>query len=198
VRPRQSEGPYFSDAQLNRRDIRSDPTTGLVSEGVPLQLVFNVFRQQQDGCQALPDAIVDVWHCNASGVYSDVSDRTINTTGQQFLRGFQVTDANGQVEFLTIYPGWYPGRTVHIHFKIRGSDPQPYEFTSQLYFEDAITDQIQAIAPYRNRTTERIRNVQDGLFSRGGDQLLIPTTASEQGYSGIFNIGLELSNVSLS
>jgi len=198
VRPRQAEGPYFTDTQLNRRDIRSDPTTGLVSSGIPLQLTIHIFQRHQESCQPLRGAVVDVWHCDASGIYSNVSDRAANTVGQKFLRGFQVTDDNGRVEFLTIYPGWYPGRTTHIHFKIRGSVPQSYEFTSQLYFNDAITDQVQAIAPYRNRTAVRIRNAQDGLFSRGGNQLIVPTTATSEGYSSNFDIGLELNALSVS
>ena len=196
VRPQQSEGPYFTDTQLNRRDIRFDPASGVVSDGIPLRLILNVFQQQSDRCTPLRDAIVDVWHCDASGVYSDVRDRTANTVGQQYLRGFQVTNENGQVEFLTIYPGWYPGRAVHIHFKIRGSEPQPYEFTSQLYFADAVTDQVQAIAPYRDRATVRIRNGQDGLFQRGGEQLIVPVTDAPDEWVGVFDIGLDFNHVS--
>ncbi len=85
-------------------------------------------------------AIVDIWHCDAAGVYSDATDPGFNTVGKKFLRGYQVTDANGGVQFTTIYPGWYRGRTVHIHFKVRAKakSGQSYEFTSQLYFDDAI------------------------------------------------------------
>jgi protocatechuate 3,4-dioxygenase beta subunit len=130
VRPQQTEGPYFVDEGLNRSDIRSDPATGSVKPGVPLTLQFQVSQVGANACVPLAGAIVDVWHCDAAGAYSDVADRNANTLGQKFLRGSQVTNADGTVEFTTIYPGWYPGRTVHIHFKIRGNTAanQGYEF----------------------------------------------------------------------
>jgi protocatechuate 3,4-dioxygenase beta subunit len=103
-----------------------------------------------------------------------------------------VTDSNGNAQFTTIYPGWYPGRTVHIHFKIRtGSDVgQSYEFTSQLYFDDAVTDQVQAQAPYASKG-RRQKNANDGIFQNGGDQLLLVLTKNNQGYTATFNIGLQ-------
>ena len=83
-----------------------------------------------------------------------------NTRGQKFLRGYQVTDAEGRAEFLTIYPGWYEGRTVHIHFKIRTDpdSPRGQEFTSQLYFEDSLSDQIATQAPYTDNRNRRTPN----------------------------------------
>jgi protocatechuate 3,4-dioxygenase beta subunit len=170
VRPQQTEGPYFVDEKLNRSDIRSDPADGAVKPGVPLQLVFQVFQVGDRTCTPLRNAIVDVWHCDAAGVYSDVSDRSFNTVGQKFLRGYQVTNDNGTAEFLTIYPGWYPGRTVHIHFKIRtnSNSQSNYEFTSQLYFDDALTDQVHSQAPYAARSQRAEKNDQDGIFRNGG------------------------------
>src|SRR4028118_265283 len=146
VRPQQTEGPYFVDEKLNRSDIRSDPSDGSVKQGIPLRLVFHVSQIDGSSCTPLTGAAVDLWHCDALGVYSDVTDPSFSTVGKKFLRGYQVTDANGTVEFVTIYPGWYPGRTVHIHFKIRtdSASQRGYEFTSQLYFADALTDQVQA------------------------------------------------------
>ena len=90
--------------------------------------------------QPLAGAQVDIWHCDALGVYSDVRDRSSDTTGKKFLRGYQVSDDAGQVRFTTIYPGWYGGRAVHVHFKIRrpGAGGRIDEFTSQLYFDDAL------------------------------------------------------------
>src|SRR5207248_236626 len=126
-----------------------------------------------NACTPLKGAYVDVWHCDALGVYSDVQGGrgSSGTTGTKFLRGYQVTDANGIAEFLTIYPGWYQGRTVHIHFKIR-TDPdsrQGYDFTSQLYFDDAFSDQIFASqAPYNTRGRRSVRNNNDGVFRNGG------------------------------
>jgi protocatechuate 3,4-dioxygenase beta subunit len=194
VKPQQTEGPYFVDEKLNRTDIRSNPPDNVIKPGVPLQLAFRVSAINGAACTPVSGAIVDVWHCDASGVYSDVSDRRSNTVGQKFLRGYQVTDADGRAEFLTIYPGWYPGRTVHIHFKIRtGNASQPsYEFTSQLYFDDALTDQVHARSPYVAKGQRDQRNDQDGIFRSGGEQLALQLTEAGEGYAGLFDIGLEL------
>lgn len=192
VRPQQTEGPYFVDEKLNRSDIRSDPSDGSVKPGVPLQLIFQVSQVSAGLCRPLAGAVVDVWHCDALGVYSDVSDRNFNTIGQKFLRGYQVTDANGRVEFLTLYPGWYPGRTVHIHFKIRTNASPSYEFTSQLYFDDALSDRLHAQPPYAAKGQRRQRNNQDGIFRRGGEQLMLSLTPQGEGYRGIFDIGLQI------
>lgn len=193
VRPQQTEGPYFVDEQLNRSDIRSDPKDGLIKQGVPLRLIFHVSQVGDRSCTPLSNAIVDVWHCDAAGMYSDVSDRRFNTVGKKFLRGYQATNAEGIAEFLTIYPGWYPGRTTHIHFKIRthSTDQQSYEFTSQLYFEDALTDQVYTQAPYAARGQRTQKNNQDGIFQQGGEQLMLQLTQGEEGYIGRFEIGLE-------
>ncbi len=194
VRPQQTEGPFFVDEGLNRSDVRADPATGSVKPGVPLTLQFQVSQVGANACVPLAGAIVDVWHCDANGVYSDIVDRRANTLGQKFLRGAQVTNANGTVEFTTIYPGWYPGRTVHIHFKIRGNTAasQGYEFTSQLYFDDALSDRVYAQAPYNASGQRTTRNQNDGIFRSGGDQLMLSLTQNGEGYTGRFEIGLEL------
>jgi len=193
VYPQQTEGPYFIDEELNRSDIRLDPTDSSVKPGVPLKLQFRVSQVSGDTCIPLADAIVDVWHCDASGVYSGVNDRNFNTVGQRFLRGSQLTDANGIAQFITIYPGWYPGRTVHIHFKIRsGTFPGgSYEFTSQLYFDDALSDRIYAEFPYNVRGQRTIRNQSDGIFRNDGDQLILQLTEDGEGYTGRFDMGIE-------
>lgn len=194
VRPQQTEGPYFVDEGLNRSDIRADPATGAVKSGVPLTLQFRVSEVGANACMPLAGAIVDVWHCDAAGAYSDVADRSANTLGQKFLRGSQTTNAVGAAEFTTIYPGWYPGRTVHIHFKIRGNTAanQGYEFTSQLYFDDALSDRIYTQTPYSTRGDRTTRNQNDGIFRNGGDQLMLSLTQNGEGYTGRFEIGLEL------
>ena len=97
--PELTEGPYFVDEQLDRSDIREDPTDGAVVEGVPLELALRVSQINSTGCAPLAGAQVDVWHCDALGVYSDVSDPGFNTAGQQFLRGYQITDQDGVVRF---------------------------------------------------------------------------------------------------
>lgn len=192
VKPEQTEGPYFVDERLNRADIRSDPSDSSVKAGVPLQLVFQVSRVSSGACTPLSGAIVDVWHCDAEGVYSDVNDPRSNTVGKKFLRGYQVTNANGIAQFVTVYPGWYPGRTVHIHFKIRtdAASQQSYEFTSQLYFDDALTDRIHSQPPY-TAGRQRTLNNQDRIFQNGGEQLMLQLTQTEEGYTGNFAIGLE-------
>ena len=125
VKPQQTEGPYFVDEKLNRADIRSDPTDGTGKSGAELRLAFNVTRIDGATCTPLAGAIVDVWHCDARGIYSDVSDGSFDTRGKQFLRGYQVTDKDGAARFITIFPGWYQGRTAHLHFKIRTeADPR--------------------------------------------------------------------------
>ena len=194
VRPEQTEGPYFVDERLNRPDIRSDPSDGSVKDGRPLQLALRVHEIRGNACTPLAGAVVDIWHCDALGVYSDVRDRSFDTRGKKFLRGYQVADPNGTAQFLTIYPGWYPGRAVHIHFKIR-TNPESkrgYEFTSQIYFNDALTAQVHAQAPYATKGQGRLRNRQDGIFEDGGNQLMLQLTKEAQGYTGVFDIGLQM------
>ena len=118
VTPAQTEGPYFVDEKLNRVDIRSDPGTGKVSAGAPLDMELRVYRVANGSCQPMAGAMVDVWQCDAMGQYSDVRDMNglFATSGQKFLRGHQITDAAGVAKFTTVYPGWYQGRCVHIHF----------------------------------------------------------------------------------
>lgn len=194
VSPEQTEGPYFVDEKLKRSDIRFDPTDGSVKEGVPLQLTLHVAQVGSNGCTPLVGAIVDIWHCDALGVYSDVTDRSFNTIGKKFLRGYQVTDVKGNVQFTTIYPGWYPGRTVHIHFKVRTPETsgQGYEFTSQLYFDDAISDRVYSQTPYASKGQRTTKNTDDGIFADGGEQMLLKLTQNEQGYAASFDVGLRM------
>jgi protocatechuate 3,4-dioxygenase beta subunit len=194
VRPEETEGPYFVDERLDRADIRSDPSDGSVREGLPLQLTFHV-SQIQNSCAPLAGATVDVWHCDALGVYSDASDPGFDTRGKKFLRGYQVTGADGLAQFTTIYPGWYPGRTVHIHFKIRtdSGNGSTYDFTSQLFFDDSVTDKVYAQAPYASKGKRTLRNQGDGIFQNGGDQLILQLAQWAEGYAGTFDIGLKIS-----
>jgi len=194
VRPQQTEGPYFSDVMLHRSDIRAEPGTGVARAGTPFDLTFNVSRVDDGECRPLAGAQVDVWQCDANGVYSDARDRSFNTIGQKFLRGYQRTDTQGRARFTTIYPGWYQGRTVHVHFKIR-TEPggaRGYEFTSQLYFDDAFTDRVYAKAPYAGHAGRRTRNEADGIFRNGGRQLLLDIAESGDRYSAVFDVGLQI------
>jgi protocatechuate 3,4-dioxygenase beta subunit len=109
VRPELTEGPYYVDEELLRSDIRSDPSDGTIRPGALLALAFNVSSAASNACSPLAGAIVDVWHCDALGVYSDVSDPSFNTSGKKFLRGYQVTGSDGVARFTTIYPRLVPG-----------------------------------------------------------------------------------------
>jgi protocatechuate 3,4-dioxygenase beta subunit len=194
ARPALTEGPYFVDERLNRSDIRSDPSDGSIRQGALLALAFRV-SQVTNACAPLAGASVDVWHCDAAGVYSDVNDPGFSTIGKKFLRGYQVTDSSGVAQFTTIYPGWYQGRTVHIHFKIRShtGSGAAYEFTSQFFFDDAITDQVYAQAPYSSKGQRTLRNEGDSIYRQGGSQLLLAPAKTAAGYSATFDIGLQMS-----
>ena len=193
AQPEQTEGPYFVDTALERSDIRLDPMTGRITPGAPLALQFVLSRVTSTGaCTVLPGAQVDIWHCDASGRYSDVADRNADTRGHQFLRGYQVSDAQGIVRFATIYPGWYRGRAVHIHFKVRtaGENVRTDEFTSQLYFADELTDRVHAAQPYAANRGQRLLNSRDMIFREGGTQLILPVVEAEAGYAATYRIAM--------
>lgn len=191
VRPALTEGPLFVDEELNRSDIRLDPSNGQVSEGVQLDLSFRVSKVDASTCIPLAGIQVDVWHCDANGIYSDTNQLGFQTVGQKFLRGYQVTDERGVAQFTTIYPGWYGGRAVHIHFKMRTGDG--YDFTSQLFFDDNFTDEVYASAPYNSRGERRLRNDDDGIFRQSNDQMMLIVNQVDTGYTATFDIALDLS-----
>jgi protocatechuate 3,4-dioxygenase beta subunit len=198
--PQQTQGPYFVDGMPNRSDIRSDTLDGSVQEGVPLRLIINVYNvDESDGsCSPLKDAQVDVWQANSQGVYSGVAQA--GTGGKNFLRGYQVTDDNGAVRFTTIYPGWYEGRAIHIHDKVRIFEglENPFEWTSQLYLNNSINEQVHQQPPYRNHGPVQLTNEEDMIF-RGastdrvveintGKHLMLNLTKDAHGYTGTFDI----------
>jgi protocatechuate 3,4-dioxygenase beta subunit len=194
VRPASTEGPYYVDEKLDRSDIRSDPTDGTVKQGALLTLTLNVSSIAKGTCAPLKDAIVDVWHCDAEGVYSDAVDPNFNTVGKKFLRGYQITDRNGIAKFTTVYPGWYPGRTVHIHYKIRSPDsaPSPYEFTGQLYFDEGLSDRVYAKPPYAAKGRRTVSNITDRIYNReGGRQTMLVVKSTKDGYAATFDVALD-------
>ncbi|MDQ3870466.1 MAG: intradiol ring-cleavage dioxygenase [Chloroflexota bacterium] len=183
--PAVTEGPYFVDELLNRSDIREDRA------GVPLLLRLSAVAVTSDGCVPAQGAVVDVWHSDAAGKYSDVPMN--GTVGQKWLRGLQATDANGLAQFTTIYPGWYAGRTPHIHFKVRvfSGTTKTYEFTSQIFFNELVTALVYAQAPYSARGPQNTTNAGDGIYNQsGGSTLITPASDGAGGYVGTLTIGL--------
>jgi protocatechuate 3,4-dioxygenase beta subunit len=155
--PQSVEGPYYFDPSLERRDISEDRT------GIPVTLALRVLRA--DG-QALSNARVDVWHCDAQGRYSGYEgqggNRETDTRGRTFLRGTQFSSADGNVAFNTIYPGWYHGRTAHIHFKVFLD--QNTVLTAQTYFPDALSEYLYQNAPaYARAALRDTLNANDSI-----------------------------------
>lgn len=199
VRPEMTEGPYYVDERLIRSDIREDTSTSVVAEGATFALALRVLQVADGRCTPLKDAVVDVWHCDASGLYSDVPRE--GTDGRNFLRGYQVSDRAGWARFTTVLPGWYRGRTVHIHVKVQttGTDGNPYEFTSQLYFTEEFKAGYLAAAPYAAKGTPDTTNTQDGIYSANGvgDQMLLRPNRRGRGYAATFTVGLDLSDTAV-
>lgn len=194
ARPSHVEGPFFVDTDLNRSDIRSDPKTRAVKPGTLLRLTFRVSLIDGNSCLPLPGARVDVWHCDAQGLYSDANDWQPSTLGKKFMRGYQVTDRKGIAAFTTIFPGWYPNRAVHIHFKVRvaAKAARSRVFTSQIYFPDEVTDVIHTHPPYASRGRRKVRNSRDLIYLFRGSRLVLPLREEKKGYSGVFEVALDM------
>ena len=173
--PEQTEGPYYIDVDMIRDDIRDD------REGARLRLATRVLNASS--CDPIANAVVDVWHCDATGVYSGFE----SGEGETFLRGSQVTNADGIAEFTTIYPGWYRGRTVHIHTKVHLDNSTL--LTSQLYFDDDVTDGVYNREPYSSRSTPDTTNADDSIFE---DQMVMTVTEDGDGYLAVMNINVDV------
>ena len=159
ITPEVTEGPYYFDPKLERADITEDHPG--VATTVKLQVVDSL-------CQPLPGARVDLWHCDAAGQYSGYPNQTgdVDTTGQTFMRGTQFAGENGVVEFQTIYPGWYAGRTPHMHFKVF-LDTQTV-LTGQIFFPDALSQFLyENVEPYKTRGSDRdTLNANDNIATQ--------------------------------
>jgi len=158
------EGPFFVDERLQRSDLTGASRAAGIADAIPLQVLVTL-RSARGACEPLPAMQVDVWHCDALGRYSDVGDQR----GEPFLRGYQVSDSAGRVTFTTVYPGWYPGRTVHIHLKVRparASAKRGFEFTTQMFFDEATNDTVLAQGPYASRGRRDTRNRDEGIEAR--------------------------------
>ena len=175
--PEQTEGPYYVAGEKYRRNI----TDG--RPGVPLFLRLRVVDAST--CKPIAGAAVDIWHADALGVYSGFG---AGATSRTFMRGIQKTDANGLARFHTVYPGWYQGRTVHIHVKVHVAGNVLH--TGQLYFADSLTDKVFKRKPYSRRARRTTRNANDFVFAQGGGRSLLSVHKSGTAYVGAITMGV--------
>lgn len=187
ITPETTEGPYYFDPGLERADI-TEGRPGLATS-VRLQIV-------DETCRPLEGARVDIWHCDATGLYSGYANQTggADARGESFMRGTRFTGADGVAEFTTVYPGWYPGRTPHIHFKVFLD--QTTVLTGQLFFPDEVSDQVYAgIAPYNERgDTRRATNDNDGIALRAGSASIASVEELPEAFLVQMIIGVEPSD----
>ncbi len=196
--PEQTEGPYY----IPKEKVRSNITEH--KPGTPLTLRLTVVDAAT--CAPLKGAAVDIWHCDATGIYSGFESASAGgspggapggnagpTDKHTFLRGIQLTDARGYCQFQTIYPGWYRGRTTHIHVKVHAGGTVVH--TGQLYFPDSLTDKVYQTGPYKARAAARdTRNSTDGIYANGGPQsMLALKRTGNGGYSGAITLGVRRS-----
>jgi protocatechuate 3,4-dioxygenase beta subunit len=187
--PELTEGPYYIAGEKVRRNI----TEG--KPGAALELRLGVLDAST--CRPLRDATVDIWHCDAGGIYSGfVAASTGGTPGGQngptdkraFLRGVQPTNAQGIATFQTIYPGWYRGRAVHIHVMVHLGGNVVH--TGQLFFSDALTDAVYKRSPYTARPIRDLRNADDSIYKNGGSKSMVAVSKSGTGYVGKVTMGV--------
>jgi protocatechuate 3,4-dioxygenase beta subunit len=179
--PELTEGPYYVADEKVRRDI----TEG--KPGTPLLLRLSVVNAST--CKPVKNAAVDVWHCDALGVYSGA---VANNSGTNFLRGIQKTNASGLAAFKTVYPGWYRGRAVHIHVKVHVGGSVVH--TGQLFFPASVTNSVYQTAPYSTHgTTPDTLNANDSIFRNGGSKGMLALKKSGSGYVGSISMGVHVS-----
>src|SRR5438132_2705299 len=166
--PEQTEGPYYIANEALRRNI----TEG--RPGVPLSL--RAFVVSASTCKPIKAAAVDIWHADAGGVYSGFGSGAASRT---FMRGIQRTNAKGLALFRTVYPGWYQGRTVHIHVKVHLGGNVVH--TGQLYFPDTLTDAVYRAAPYSARSNRVVRNPDDAIYRNGGSKSVVSVRKNSAG-----------------
>jgi protocatechuate 3,4-dioxygenase beta subunit len=179
--PELTEGPYYIANEKLRRNI----TDGHL--GTPLILQLAVVDAST--CKPIRAAAVDIWHADAAGTYSGFGAGSASRT---FMRGIQKTDARGIASFRTVYPGWYQGRSVHIHVKVHVRGRVVH--TGQLFFSDALTDRVYRNAPYNKRPNRTTRNANDSIFVNGGRKsILTLRRRSTGGYLGAITMGVHRS-----
>ena len=186
--PSTPAGPFPTIDQLDRRDVTEN------YPGHPLRLALRVV---DEGCTAIPDARLEIWHTDATGDYSSYEDGGSGKdegSGSTFMRGFQTSDADGITEFMTIYPGWYSGRVVHIHVRVYvGGDRV---LTTQLYFDDGYTDAVLATGVYAEFGPQDTTWADDGLIGANpatdGSEIVLRPAETDRGFGtlGLANIGV--------
>ena len=184
--PSLPETSSFVDENLNRSDVTQGATNAGVTQGFPMRLQIDVVSARGTGCLPLAGVQVDLWQADALGVYSEFGP----AAGTKFLRGFQVSDSAGRVTFQTIYPGWYAGRAPHIHLKARAvvaSTGRPFEFDTQLFFDDEVNDTVLGRAPYNSRGARDTRNANDPAFG-GRTATLVNLQLLPDGSNGLLGV----------
>jgi len=176
--PEMTEGPYYLDGDRVRRDIREG------RPGTRLDLATTVVDVST--CKAIRGAAVDIWHCDAGGTYSGFAQE--GTAGDTFMRGIQRTNAKGLATFVTVYPGWYSGRTVHIHVQVSLGGNVLH--TGQLFFPEALTDTVYRRTPYNRRPNRDTRNATDSIFRNGGSKSILKLAKTKTGYLGRITMGV--------
>ena len=179
--PELTEGPFYVAREKLRRDI----TEG--KAGVSLRLDLTVLNASS--CRAIRNAAVDIWHCDALGAYSGA---IAGNPGTNFLRGIQRTNAKGVATFRTIYPGWYPGRAVHIHVKVHVGGSVVH--TGQLFFPAAVSNAVYRRKPYSSHgATPDTLNADDSIFRNGGSKGLLKLQRAGAGYVAALAMGVNVS-----
>ncbi len=192
------EGPYFVDdsaSGYNRSNILSNLDGTETQTGVPFALTLYVY-DAKNNCAAMQNVQIDIWHCNASGVYS--AENSENTTGKSWLRGYQLTDANGLVRFSTIIPGWYSGRTTHIHLRLRSTYDASSSGTTntmQLFFDQTLIDSLDTTtSPYKSEGRNSTTNASDRVYTQQekGTILMTLSGSTSAGYSATAKVYLPI------
>jgi protocatechuate 3,4-dioxygenase beta subunit len=179
--PEQTEGPYYIAGEKLRRNI---------TEGRPgAAMLLRTFVVDASTCKPIKNAAVDIWHADAGGVYSGFGAGASNRT---FMRGIQRTNAKGLASFRTVYPGWYQGRTVHIHVKVHVGGNVLH--TGQLYFPDSVTDRVYRGSPYAARGARDARNATDSIYRSGGRRSTLSVKKNGAGlYVATITMGIQRS-----
>lgn len=192
--PTETEGPFptKTPSGLQRTDIRDDRT------GVPLSIEITI-RNLNSNCAALAGAIVDIWHCDKDGYYSEYGGtgmQSVNYTGVHFLRGRQVTDSNGVVKFTSIFPGWYSGRATHIHVHVYNASGTSLLVT-QISFPEGSSSAVTTVNSsagtaygYTKGMTGYTYNANDNIFSDDASNIEMATISGSisAGYALTHNI----------